>query len=201
LSFYFIDAETILSDHNHPIYKRLILLSGIVFSKTDFTHALQQFTDLRDHAIEKLCTEGIFNKQDVFAKKTSAGNIELLEGYIKRRPSPDDNTTSSIQDCINFGNLLGSYDITIEEYITSFNSKQSSITNSKDGFVKHILDRSHIKLTSHLFSSTFVDFINKDNYFSERFTIDIDAVCPNLPLMVPTTSNTRELYFIFEYVD
>jgi hypothetical protein len=201
LTFYLIDAETILVNRNHPIYKRLILLSGVVFSKTEFTHAVQQFPNLRDRAIENLCQESVFIKHDVFAKKTLGGHIEFLEGYIKRRPIIDDNTPLNIEDCINFGNLLATYDITVEEYINSFNNKQSLTENSERGFVKRILNRSDIKLTSYLFSFKFVDFINKDSYFSERFAIDDDAVCPDTAAVVPTTSNTRKLYFVFQYND
>ena len=64
-----IVATAILADQNHPIYKRIILLDGFIFSKSDFTHALQRYSSLRDHVIEKLCHEGIYLKEPLFAKK------------------------------------------------------------------------------------------------------------------------------------
>ncbi len=103
----------------------------------------------------------------------------------------------NIEDCINFGNLLATYDITVEEYVNSFNNKQPFVANSEHGFVKRILSKSDIKLRSYLFSSKLVDLIHKDSYFSQRFAVDDNAVCSNTPSMEPTTSNTRELYFIF----
>ncbi|CAF4458914.1 unnamed protein product [Rotaria socialis] len=183
------DAESILFNHNHPVYKRLILLDGIVFSKTDFSHALQQFPNLRDNAIEKLCKEGVFIKGDVFAKKTSTGIIEHLQRYVKRSPAIDGNGSLNVEDYINFGNILAKYEISIEEYINSFNNAQSFMENSGGATVKRILNRSNIKLASYLFSMKFVEFISQNNYFSERFAIDNDAICFDKPYILPTTSN------------
>jgi hypothetical protein len=94
---------------------------------------------------------------------------------------------------VKFGSLLATYDITIEEYIGSFDNKQLFMKNSEFGAVKSVLSRSDIKLTSYLFSSKFVGFIDKDNYFSERFAIDDNAICSNALSMIATTSNTCEL--------
>ena len=144
-------------------------MDGIVFSKTDFTHALQQFSTLRDDAVEKLCQEGIFIKDDVFAKQTSAGITEYLDGYIKCGLALNDGTTDDIEDSVNFGDKLSTYEITLEEYINSFNNKQPFIQNSDNNFIKRVLNRSDIKLTSFLFSVKFVDFISKNNFYSQRF--------------------------------
>ncbi|CAF3956652.1 unnamed protein product [Rotaria sordida] len=187
------DIENILANCKHPIYKRLILLDGIVFSKTYLTHAVQQFADLRDGAIEKLCQVGIFIRREVFAKRSSSGDVEYLEGYIKYSPVDSNDTSFNIEEYIHFANLLATYDITTEEYIDSFNGKQAFLQNDEGGFIKHVLNRSHIKLKSYLFSLKFVDFIQNNNYFSQRFTIDNSATCFDKPSMTPTTSNTLVL--------
>ena len=129
-------------------------------------------------------------KHNVFAKKSSTGDIEYLEGYIKRGPAIDDGTPSSAKDCIHFGNLLATYDITLEEYIASFNKQQTYKENLEYDFVKRILNRSDIRLKSYLFSSHFVGFMNGNSYFSQRFSISEDAICFNEPSMILTTSNT-----------
>ena len=139
-----IDAESNLFNDNHPIYKRLILLDGIVFSKSDFSYAAQQFPNLRDNAIEKLCKEGVFIKDEVFAKKTSTGIVEHLKEYIERSPATDDNEPLNVEDCINFGNILAKYGISIEEYINSFNNTKSFMENSECVTAKCILNRSNI---------------------------------------------------------
>ncbi|CAF4896077.1 unnamed protein product, partial [Rotaria sp. Silwood1] len=185
--------ENILANCKHPIYKRLILLDGIVFSKTDLTHAVQQFADLRDGAIEKLCQDGIFIRREVFAKRSSSGDVEYLEGYIKCSPVDSNDTSSNIEEYIHFADLLATYDITTEEYIDSFNGKQAFLQNDEGGFIKHVLNRSHIKLKSYLFSLKFVDFVQNNNYFSQRFTIDNSDTCFDKPSMTPTTSNTLVL--------
>ena len=58
---------------------------------------------------------------------------------------------------------------------------------------KYIFNRSHIKLTSYLFSSKFVDFINSNNYLRERYTTVNDAVCFEKPSVAPTISNASGL--------
>ncbi|CAF3818154.1 unnamed protein product [Rotaria sp. Silwood1] len=201
------DIENILANCKHPIYKRLILLDGIVFSKTDLTHAVQQFADLRDDAIEKLCQDGIFIRREVFAKRSSSGDVEYLEGYIKCSPVDSNDTSSNIEEYIHFADLLATYDITTEEYIDSFNGKQAFLQNDEVGFIKHVLNRSHIKLKSYLFSLKFVDFVQNNNYFSQRFTIDNSDTCFDKPSMTPTTSNTQNVFAkknsngIIEYLD
>ncbi|CAF3836210.1 unnamed protein product [Rotaria sp. Silwood1] len=201
------DIENILANCKHPIYKRLILLDGIVFSKTDLTHAVQQFADLRDDAIEKLCQDGIFIRREVFAKRSSSGDVEYLEGYIKCSPVDSNDTSSNIEEYIHFADLLATYDITTEEYIDSFNGKQAFLQNDEGGFIKHVLNRSHIKLKSYLFSLKFVDFVQNNNYFSQRFTIDNSDTCFDKPSMTPTTSNTQNVFAkknsngIIEYLD
>ena len=192
----FIGAESVLVNHNHPIYKPPILLDGIVFSKTDFSRALKQFPTLRDYVIENLCKEGVCIKSEVFAKKASGGIIEYLEGYIKRSPAIDENAPLNVEDCINFGSMREKYGIFLEENTNSFNNKQSFMENSEHKSVKHILNRSDIKLTSYLFSTKFFEFINQNTYFSERFAIDNDAICFDKPSIIPTTSNIGNLYFI-----
>ena len=188
-----IDVENILVNYKHPIYKRLILLHGVVFSKTDLTHAAQQFSNLRDRAIEKLVEQKLFIKDEMFAKRNSSGNVEYLDGYIKRSPVDSNDMSSNIEECIDFANVLALYEITTEEYIDSFNSQQPFLQDHEGGFTKYVFNRSHIKLTSYLFSSKFVDFINSNNYFCERYTIDSNAICFEKPSVAPTTSNTREL--------
>ena len=131
------------------------------------THAAQQFSNLRDRAIEKLAEQKIFIKDEVFAKRTSFGNVEYLDGYIKRSPVGSNDMSSNIEECIHFANVLALYEITTEEYIDSFNSKQPFLQDHEDGFIKYVSNRSHIKLASYLFSSKFVDFINSNNYFRE----------------------------------
>ncbi|CAF3850791.1 unnamed protein product [Adineta steineri] len=185
------DIQNVLTNCKHPIYKRLILLDGMVFSKSDLTHAVQQFSNLRDIVIQKLITEKIFKNEDVFAKRTASGDIEYLVGYIKHSPVNDIDISSNIDECIRFANVLAGYDITMEEYVNSFHGKQSFLQNDDDQPVKYILDRSHIKLSSYLFSSKFVNFINNDNYFRERYTIDDSAICLDRSFLAPTTSNTR----------
>ncbi|CAF4127646.1 unnamed protein product, partial [Adineta steineri] len=185
------DIQSVLTNCKHPIYKRLILLDGMVFSKSDLTHAVQQFSNLRDIVIQKLITEKIFKNEDVFAKRTASGDIEYLVGYIKHSPVHDNDISSNIHQCIRFANVLAGYDITMEEYVNSFHGKQSFLQNDDDQPVKYILDRSHIKLSSYLFSSKFVNFINNDNYFRERYTIDDSAICLDRSFLAPTTSNTR----------
>lgn len=112
-----IAARIILADRNHPIYKRLILLNGFVFSKSDLAHALQQYSLIRDYAIDKLCDEGIFSKEPIFAKTNSNGIVEHLEGFIKCSPT---NNNDSIEDNIRFANMLATYNITLEDYIAYF---------------------------------------------------------------------------------
>lgn len=143
-----------------------------------------------------MCKEGVFIKGEVFAKKTSTGNIEYLEGYIKRSPVMEDNVSLNVEDCINFGNILAKYGISLEEYIDSFHNPQSFTENSDDGSAKRILNRSNIKLASYLFSMKFVEFVNQNAYFSERFAIDNDAICFDKPSIIPTTSNIGNLSFI-----
>ena len=187
-----------LANGTHPVYKRIILLNGLVFSKSDFTHAAQQYSSLRDDVIAKLCEQGIFIKQDVFAKKMSTGTIEYLEGYIKHVPSVNDNAFSTIEESVSFGGLLAHYDITVEQYLKSFTKKRQT-TRKQDGTTdKYALTRADIKLKSYLFSANFADFINKSQFYSERFVISDDAICLNHVPIVPTTSNTGSSpFFLF----
>jgi hypothetical protein len=169
-------------------------MEGIVFSKSDFTHATQQYPKLRDVAIQKLVEKKVCIKKEVFAKRNSSGAVEDLDGYIKRNPTDVHDISPNVEECIEFANILASYDITSEQYIDSFNGKQSFVQDGNGAFIKNVLDRSHITLRSYLFSSKFLDFINGNSYFREQFTIDEEALCQEKPSMAPTVSNTSELH-------
>jgi hypothetical protein len=146
---------------------------------------------LRDHVIEKLIDEGIFVKQHIFAKKNSNG-VEYLEGYIKTSPTHDSkNMPFSIEDTIKFANLLATYDLTLEEYINSFNNKKPFVNNASGSLIKRILNRTDIRLTSYLFSNKFVDFVNNNSFYSQRFIVNDDAICCHTEHMLSTTSHSR----------
>ena len=190
----FVDDQAVLINSRHSMYKRLILLDGFVFSKSQMTHALQHYSSIRDEAIERLCHQGFFLRKKVFAKKTFNDNVEYLEGYIKVVP-PGNDVGSDIEEMIQFATMLSQYDISIEEYIQSFFGKNRSIHNSDGRFTKHQLTRSDIKLKSFLFSTNFVEFITKNEFYSQRFTISDDATCIIDPSVIPTMSNTRMFTF------
>jgi hypothetical protein len=101
--------------------------------------------------------------------------------------------SSNVEEYIRFANALASYEITCEEYIDSLNGKQTFLQDHNGNFIKHVLNRSHIKLSSYLFSSKFINFINNNDYFRERYTIEDNAICLEKPSMTPTASNIREL--------
>ena len=89
--------------------------------------------------------------------------------------------------------MLAKYNINLEAYIDSFNNTQLAIQNSKNNLVKCVLDRKDIKLKSYLFSTKFVELINNDIFYSQRFTVNDEAICFNREDMLPTTSNSRQL--------
>lgn len=190
LLFLLIDAQSVLSNCEHPIYKRLLLLDGFVFSKSQLTHAVQQYPSFRDHVLEKLCDERIFLKYEVFAKQTSNGGIEYLDGFIKASPVVT-GIRSSIEEVLDFGNLLAQYDLSIEEYIRSFTAKKELIQNSDGDFVQHVLTRSDILLKSYLFSPKLIAFMDNNKFYRERFMISQNAVCKISQPTMPTTSNIR----------
>lgn len=194
-----LDEQILIANSKHPAFKRLILLDGFVFSRSQFTHALQQYSSARDKIIEILCHQGIFLKKDVFAKKTSNDSIDYLEGFVKFAPSISD-SGSGIEQLVEFGKVLAQYDITIEEYIQSFVSQDRLISNPDGSFVKYVLTRSDIKLKSFLFSVNFVEFLHRNQFYSQRFAISTDAICIADPPITPTTSNTRMLISFLTYM-
>lgn len=118
----FVDDQAILVNSKYSMYKRIILLDGFVFSKSQLTHALQQYSSIRDDATERLCHQGVFLRKNVFARKTSSNDVEYLEGYIKVAP-PMNGAESAVEQMIQFTTMLSQYDISIEEYIQSFFGK------------------------------------------------------------------------------
>lgn len=165
-----------------------------MFSKSQLTHAVQQYPSIRDPVIEKLCNERIFIKYEVFAKQTSNGSIEYLDGYIKASPVVT-SIRSSIEEVLDFGNLLAQYNLSVEEYIRSFTGKKELIQNSDGDFVKHVLTRADIFLKSYLFSPKLIEFMDNNKFYHERFTISEDAVCKISQPTMPTTSNIRMFCF------
>ena len=161
----FLDDQAVLADWKHPVFKRIILLEGFVFSKSQFTHALQQYSSIRDQIITILCDQGVFIKIDVFAKKNSSENVDYLEGFVKIAPMISNNG-SGIEQIIHFGKMLAQHDVTIEEYVQSFIDKDRLIRNPDGSYVKHVLTRSDIKLKSFLFSTKLVEFIQNNDLYS-----------------------------------
>lgn len=172
------------------------MLNGVVFSKSDFTHALQQYSDIRDCVVEKLCKERFFIKGEFFAKRRSSGTIEYLEGYVKHCPPLDEDSLMNVDEYIGFGNMLAAYDLSLEEYIASFYHKQPLMDTSNNETNKYVLNRSNIKLTSYLFSMKLVDFFQQNASYRNRFDIENNCICFENPSAAPTTSNTSIFYFI-----
>lgn len=176
----------------HPVYKQLILLEGFFFNKSQFTHVLQQHASIRDQIVTKLCDDGIFIRHDIFAKKTSNERIHYLEGFVKVAPVMGGNP-SNIEQTILFCEVLAQYDVMIEEYLQSFTEKHRSMRHSDETAPKYILNRSDIKLKSFLFSKKFSEFLQKNYFYAQRYTISSDAICNIDSPITPTTSNIRML--------
>jgi len=105
-----------------------------------------------------------------------------------------------MEDNIEFANMLAKHNITLEEYISSFDNEQSFAQDSNNNVIKRVLDRTDIYLTSYLFSMKLLDLINNNNFYSQRFTVTDEAVCWNTEHMLPTTSNSGYLHFILLFI-
>ncbi|CAF5123571.1 unnamed protein product, partial [Rotaria sp. Silwood1] len=79
--------------------------------------------------------------------------------------------------------------ITLEEYISSFDNKQSSPPNSNNNITKGVLSRTDIHLKTYLFSTKLVDFINTNQFDSQRFVVSNEVVCWSTEGILPTTSS------------
>ena len=195
--FLLSDVQSVLSENIHPVYKRLIFLDGVFFSKSDLTNALQQYQSLRDPVLQKLCDQRILIKLEIFARKNSSDMIDYLDGYMKMMPTVA-HDESSIQEAMQFAGVLAHYDVLIEQYRHSLIAGYRSMRIADTSSAKYVLSRSDIKLKSYLFSFKFAEFINANKFYSDTFIIDPDALCTANQSMISHTSNIRTSAFLIE---